>query len=612
MKSKVHFLTDCLRLLGAKATRKVKVVILVQTFLGILDLVGIVVLGILGSITISGIGLRKPGDKVSQFLDFLDLENFSLTYQVLILAGSAVSILLGKTILSLYFTKRILYFLAEQGAHLSFETTRRYFLLPLTKIQQKNSQEAIYALTAGMNQVTVGIIGASILLFSDFALLLIMFFGLLLVDPAIAISAVVMFGLIGFFLYIKLNKKAQELGEIQSALHIESQKLVSQLLLAYREIIIKNRLYYFIAKFRVTRENLANSTAMLAFQQNISKFVLEISIVIGTMVIAAIQFALQTGAHALTVLSIFLAASTRIAPAVMRIQQSLVQIKGNIGSAAPSLSLIRDLTTPNQEPKKEFTSNLTSENDYSHEGFHSAIKLQGVSYQYPESDQLLLENTNLDIKSGSVVAIVGESGMGKSTLADLMLGIITPSSGEVFVSGMPPLKAINQWPGAIAYVPQDVIIFEGTIRQNIALGFDFSQEAEARILKSVELSSLAEFISNLPDGLDAKVGDRGTSLSGGQRQRLGIARALFTNPKILLLDESTSSLDGKTESDVSEGIAGLKGNTTIIIIAHRLATIRNADQVIYLRNHKVEFVGSFNELRKASPDFEYQAKLMGL
>lgn len=612
MKSNIHFFRECLILLGSSANRKIRLVIMVQILLGVLDLVGVLVLGVLGSITISGIGMRKPGNRISEFLAIVNLGTFDLTKQVLILAAIAVTILMGKTLLSLYFTRRILFFLAKQGAQLSFESTRRYFLLPLSKIQQKNAQEIIYALTSGMNQVTVGIIGASILLISDFALLLIMFGGLVIVDPVVAVSALTMFGLIGLLLYLKLSKKAQELGNNQSLLHIESQKHINQVLLSYREIIVKNRLSYFMQNIKIIRANLAESTALLAFQQNISKFVLEISIVVGTMIIAAIQFALQSGTHALTVLSIFLAASTRIAPAIMRIQQSMVQIKGNIGSAAPSLILIHELSAlglPYQEisaAKKEST------NYFLHEKFIPSINLKGVSYRYPGSEKLLLEDTNLNIEMGSIVAIVGDSGMGKSTLADLMLGILEPTSGEVLISGMEPKIAIADWPGAIAYVPQEVVIFEGTIRENVSLGFDYSPELESRISTAVELSALSEFLSDLPDGLETKVGDRGTSLSGGQRQRLGIARALFTSPKILLLDESTSSLDGKTELDISESISSLKGSTTVIIIAHRLSTIRNADQVVYLRNHKVEFVGTFQELRETSPDFEHQASLMGL
>jgi len=211
-----------------------------------------------------------------------------------------------------------------------------------------------------------------------------------------------------------------------------------------------------------------------------------------------------------------------------------------------------------------------------------------------------------------IVYITGASGSGKTTLADLMLGLLEPSTGKVLISGLKPSEAIRKWPGAIAYVPQEVTIFNGTIRENITLGFDEWNESDVKIARAIELASLGDVVSELPDGLESQVGDRGTSLSGGQRQRIGIARALFTNPRLLVMDEATSSLDGLTESVISNNISRLHGKVTVVLIAHRLSTVRNADNVVYLRNGKIVATGNFDAVRKAVPDFDKQAKLMGL
>jgi ABC-type multidrug transport system fused ATPase/permease subunit len=210
------------------------------------------------------------------------------------------------------------------------------------------------------------------------------------------------------------------------------------------------------------------------------------------------------------------------------------------------------------------------------------------------------------------VAIVGSSGAGKTTLVDLLLGVIEPDSGTIGISGLTPKLVVSKWPGAIAYVPQDVAISNGTVRENVALGFPARVATDELVWGAIDLAQLRTFVSELQSGLDSQVGERGARISGGQRQRLGIARALFTKPKLLVLDEATSSLDGQTEADISDAIQGLKGSVTIVMIAHRLSTVRNADLVIYLHEGKILAQGSFEDVRNSVPNFDNQAQLMGL
>jgi ABC-type multidrug transport system fused ATPase/permease subunit len=193
-----------------------------------------------------------------------------------------------------------------------------------------------------------------------------------------------------------------------------------------------------------------------------------------------------------------------------------------------------------------------------------------------------------------------------------MLGVLSPTQGNVLISGMLPSQAIENWPGAVGYVPQDTVMISGTIRENIALGFPKTEYKENLFKSAVENAQLSEFESALPAGLDSIVGERGSRISGGQRQRLGIARALYTNPKLIVLDEATSSLDGKTESEVSKAIQALKGRVTVIMIAHRLSTVRTADVVCYLESGELLAAGTFEHVRREIPEFDQQAKLMGL
>jgi ABC-type multidrug transport system fused ATPase/permease subunit len=194
----------------------------------------------------------------------------------------------------------------------------------------------------------------------------------------------------------------------------------------------------------------------------------------------------------------------------------------------------------------------------------------------------------------------------------LMIGLLAPNAGEIRISGVKPSEAISFWPGAVSYVPQDISIANDTIEGNICLGFEKDDNLADWINQLISASMLQDVIQDLDDGIKTHVGERGTKLSGGQRQRLGIARALFTNPKLIILDEATSALDAETEQLVSNSINELRGKTTLVLIAHRLATVRNADKVCYIENGNICGFGTFEEVRKAVPNFDRQANLLGL
>ena len=232
--------------------------------------------------------------------------------------------------------------------------------------------------------------------------------------------------------------------------------------------------------------------------------------------------------------------------------------------------------------------------------------------KYPNASEFAISGVTLCIPTGSVIAIVGSSGAGKSTLTDLILGILEPDTGRIEISGLSPNAAIQERSGAISYVPQEIYISNGSVRENVALGYPDWVATDDLVWDALRLAELDEVVRNLPHQLEEWVGDRGSKLSGGQRQRLGIARGLFTKPKLLLLDEATSALDGSTEAKLSNSIQTLKGGTTVIMVAHRLSTVRSADRVIYLENGKILADGKFENVRKEVPDFDYQAKLMGL
>ncbi len=594
------------RLLNKGDRKKILLVILIQISLGLLDLLGIAVFGVMGSLAVSGVQSQSPNGRVGQVLSFLHLADLPFQQQAAILAVLATSFLILRTFLTVVVTKRTIRFLCRRGAAISSDLIARLLSQSLLFIQQRTTQQTLYAVTQGVITITVGVIASCVTLVSDLSLLIILSVGLFVVDPVISISSTLLFGIITFIMVKSLQGRARTLGLADSTLQIKSNEKVLEVLNSYRESVVRDRRNYYAAEIGSLRFDLANTQAELGFMPYIGKYVLETTVVLGSLVIAGIQFALHDAVTAVSTLSIFLVAGTRISPAALRLQQAFIQIKSSLGGAEPTLNLVSDLMGIDPDKRDDV------EIDFDHANFEPVIKIQDVSFSYPGAHQKALKNVDLDIPSGSVTAFVGPSGGGKTTLVDVILGVIRQDSGNAEISGMQPLDAIQLSPGAISYVPQDVIIIDGSIRENVGMGFPASYATDERVNRAIELAGLTEFVTSLPNGIDAGVGERGTKISGGQRQRLGIARALFTNPLLLVLDEATSALDGETESRISESILQLKGSVTVIMIAHRLSTVRDADQVVYLDGGTIVAKGNFQHVRDAVPDFEKQAKLMGL
>jgi len=595
-----------LNILEAPDRRRFKLVAILQVGLGFLDLVGVAAIGILGALAVTGIQSEQPGNSISAVLNAMHLTSFSFQTQVAILGISSATILIVRTIFSIVVTRRIYFFLSRRGSLLSSKLISKLLSQSLIQLQSRSSQETLFLVTSGVNAITLGVLATAITLVADGSLLFIMTIGLFVVDPVIALTAVIFFGSLGVALYQVMNVKAQKLSYAFSELNIKSNEKILEVFESYRESVVGNRRNYYAREIGKLRFRLANVMAELQFMPNVSKYVIESGVVIGAVLVAGVQFALLDAKQAVATLSIFLASGTRIAPAVMRLQQNLIQIKSGIGSAMPTLALIESL-----EGIKEDVDVIDTV-DFIHDKFLPKIKVESISLMYTNSKRAAIDGVSFEVVAGDSLAIVGPSGAGKTSILDVILGVVPPTSGNILISDNSPLMAISKWPGAIAYVPQEVKLLNGNFRENVARGYPKDLVTDSLVWEALELAQLKNFVESLEQGLDAPVGENGAKISGGQRQRLGIARALFTKPKLLVLDEATSSLDGQTESDISDAIAKLRGSVTIVMIAHRLSTVRNSDQVIYMDKGKIIAKGKFEEVRKAVPDFDHQAQLMGL
>jgi ABC-type multidrug transport system fused ATPase/permease subunit len=599
-------LLESLKILPQRDRNKIFLVILLQVFLALLDLAGVAIIGVLGSLAVSGVQGQKPGDKISFFLRMAHLQDSSLQAQFTVLGLTATVLLISKTIFTVYFTRKILFFLSRRGADVSGKLVTSFLRQPLLEIQSQPQQSVLYSLTNGVGVVMLGIVGATVNIISDVILLLILGAGLFVIDPVVASATLVVFSLVAYILYRLMHERAKILGLKAVDLTVQSNEKILEVLNSYREMVVRNRSDYYASSISADRMGLAESSAETAFLPSVSKYVFETVIVLGTLALGAAQFALQDARHAVGILAVFMAASARIAPAVLRVQTGLIQIKNSTATASGTLALIKRIGLE-EVPSKRY-----SPLDLNHDGFVPKLAVSDLNFTYPGSNRKVIDNVTFDVSEGELVAIVGPSGAGKTTLVDVLLGLIHPDSGQILISDSLPEAVVKKWPGAISYVPQEVLITNTSMRQNVILGYEENEVDDENVWDALKLAQLEQLASEFPNKLDAIVGEKGSSLSGGQRQRLGIARSLFTKPKLIVFDEATSSLDGQTESDLSDAILGLKGKVTVIMIAHRLSTVRSADRVLYLSEGRLVCSGTFDEVRNAVPDFDRQAKLMGL
>lgn len=383
---------------------------------------------------------------------------------------------------------------------------------------------------------------------------------------------------LGGFMYIS-KKYSSAIGRQSQGYKENIYKWMNQSIGGIKEIKVLNREPYFIERYDGYFAKYVRGLRLNRLIGILPKYVIETVCMTGLM--AAVIFKMFLGQREMEEfipqLAVFAVAAFRLLPSVGRINEHMSATL----YSAPSLDLIyHDLKEVEELPP------MAEKSDKEWK-FQNILKIKNVSYHYPDGEENVIEKASFEIRRGSSVAFVGQSGAGKTTMVDIILGLLTPQMGKITADGMDIEKNITVWQKEIGYIPQTIYLSDDTIRNNIAFGIPEEEIDEAAVEAAMEGAQLSEFVESLPNGLDTCVGDRGVRLSGGQRQRIGIARALYHNPEILVLDEATSALDNDTEASVMEAIDNLKGEKTMIIIAHRLTTIKNVDHVFEVADGKV-------------------------
>jgi ABC-type multidrug transport system fused ATPase/permease subunit len=594
----------CFNLLSLKDRRKLILASSAQILLTVLDLIGVGLVGLIGALAVTGIQSQNSGGRTQKLLQFFQIDSYTIQTQVSIIGLLAALVLVSRTVLSMFITKRILFFLASRCAILSKKLTTGILSKSLLFIQSRSTQELVYAASVGVETVFLKVLAAGVSFIADAALLIFMLAILVIVDPIIALVTLLLFLGVALLLYFFMHSRAQSLGVDNSRIEVEINNKMVEVLSSFREALVHDRLGYYTNKISSFRESSYDLIAKINFLPSITKYVIELTLVVGSLLIGGVAFLFNDAPKAVATIAIFMAVSSRIAPAVMRLQQSAIQIRSNLGAAEITIGLSEDLGIV------EYFIKPTLNFDSEYKGFVGDISVRNLTFQYPEANKSSLKNLSFSISSGQTLAIIGRSGAGKTTLVDSLLGVLPINEeAEVKISNLLPLETFKKWPGAVSYVPQNISLISGTIRENISFGYDSQHQPDEYFWDVLELAELSSFVRSLPDGLDHKLIEAGLNLSGGQRQRLGIARAMFTKPKLLILDEATSALDDETERAISKALAALAGKITIVIIAHRISTIKNADNILYLNGGEIQAMGSFDYIKSEIPNFDRESEI---
>lgn len=511
---------------------------------------------------------------------------------VLLLAAIYLSVILiknGALTFIIYYRNRFLYY---NRSALAKRLYRHYLHAPFQLHLQVNTAEMLRNVTGTVGQFTNGLYQLSIILIEalTFATIFVLLF--FVSQYAVAIMAVFL-GLFGFTFVYFLRSRTTRWGQRSEVESLGMIKWVNQGLDGVKEIRILGRETYFDRHFSSHADRLAGYLLRHNTANELPRLFIEV-LMIGGICIALSVFVIsgQNLGELLPLLGLFAVAGLRLMPSANR----MITAYNGLKFSAPAIDILYD-TVFDPDARRPAAQNTQPSR------FERDIRLENVTFSYGGRSRATLADVDLVIRKGERIGVTGHTGAGKTTLVDLLMGLHVPEQGKITIDDVDVTGQPAAFHGMLGYVPQQVHLIDDTLARNIALGLEDSEISLDQVRQAISLASLDDLVAQLPDGLETDIGEDGVRLSGGQRQRIGIARALYNNPDILVFDEATSSLDYETEERISRSIDALSSEKTIIVIAHRLSTVRACDRILFMKDGAIAALGSFDALLSESPDF---------
>jgi ATP-binding cassette subfamily C protein len=590
-----------LAFLSQRERAKYFTLVVLRSLVSFLDLLGILAIGFLATSIALFVTQGSSSDRVIEFaglvLPAVNAQSLPIVAMAILLVFSA------KAILSIVLTRSLALFLAGIEARAARTIASTAFGAGLTQARKFSKEEIYFAVQAGspgaFNYVlnAVGTILAEGLLF---VLVISAFFA---VDVLSAVGAIIYFGLIAIVIQVFIGRSLYTAATKNSEGIVDANSAIADLSEVIREVTILGKKSFFLGKLYVARVKAASSFATQLVLNGMPRYIVETALLISIAVFALAQSISGDIVSAAATVGVFLSGGLRLTASLLPLQSALLTIKETVPQAKKALDLLFQ--------SDAFELKATLQNTSRRDGPVS-IEFHDVGYLYPNAKEQTLKNLALKVKPGQQVALIGPSGSGKSTIADLITGLLEPSEGEVLIDGRPPKATILENPGRIGYVPQKPGIVTGTILENIALGVPEGQVNIELLNQAISDAHLSRVITQLPDGIHTDLGKRRDELSGGQLQRIGLARALYSQPGLLVMDEATSALDADSENEINKALDEMRGKVTVVLIAHRLNTVQRSDHVFLIEEGEIVASGEFTNLLSNNPTVQNLAKLMSV
>lgn len=578
-----------------------------RVFMNGLDLISVGLTGLLGAMTATG--LSGGG---SYYILGLQIP-FPSPQNVITVVGAIAVLIIVKGGLQIWITRYSQIVMAGIEIKNSVKIARYLFSGSLARLRSFSRAEISFVVNNSTNATFSGVLGAMSSIIIELSLFVAILIVFIVVDPIGAIGVVLYIFLIVYLMQLFTARRYLQSGRNIRAASVDAGTSILEMVDAFREISVLSKQDYFLTDFGEAKKLSVRTGLTLQILKKIPRYIAESGLIVGIFFFVIWQLSRGTLAEGLIAVGIFMAGSFRMMGAILPLQTTWNELRVQqhwVSQAQDILITLKD--QPELLDARPYSTMRTKRKESPRGEMEQGIsvRMREVSFTHGGAETETISNVSLDIPAGSFAAFVGPSGAGKTTIVDLLLGLHDPSSGKIELAGLSPRELREKFPGLISYVPQKPGLVSGSFASNVALGVDPDEIDEERVQDSLRKAELFDFVKSLPEGIDTGLGTQADSLSGGQAQRLGLARALYPRPRLVILDEATSALDASTEASIADSIRNIGADTTVLVVAHRLSTIQHADVVFVIDEGKVVAQGSFKEVRKQVPMIEEYVRLM--